>query len=75
MDRRHIKTILKNIDKLERELYTNYTSQEIYDAIVELLDKDRYKTFTPNCDLIWNIYSGVQMDLDLDDEYEREDDF
>lgn len=75
MDRRHIKTILKNIDKLERELYTNYTSQEIYDAIVELEDKDRYKTYTPNCDLIWNIYSGVQMDLALDDEYEREDEF
>ena len=73
MDRRHIKTILKNIDKLERELYTNYTSQEIYDTIVELLDKDRYKTYTPYCDLIWNIYTSVQMDLDLDDEYERGD--
>lgn len=40
MDRRHIKTILKNIDKLERELYTNYTSKEIYDAIIELEKKE-----------------------------------
>ena len=72
MNKRHLKTILKTIGKLEIELYRDYTSQEIYDALNEL-EKEGLKS--NGCDLLWVIYDGVASDLDLDDEYEREDEF
>lgn len=50
-------TIIKQIDKLERELYTNYDDKTIKEAIEKCIDT--HKIETNGCDLVWVIYTGV----------------
>lgn len=57
-------TIIKQIDKLERELYTNYSDKIIKEAI-EKCERDK-TIHTNNCDLISVIYEGVTNNITLD---------
>ena len=62
---KRVETIIKQIDKLERELYTNYDDKTIKEAIEKC---ERNKTIhTNNCDLISVIYEGVTNNIILDD--------
>ena len=61
-----IKTILKQIDDLEKELFTNYNSREI--AIeIEKMHKDANNYFGMSDGLLSVIYDGVYNDLELNE--------
>lgn len=58
-------TIIKTISKLEHDLYINYTSKEIKDAIEKC---ERNNLISTSCDdLISVIYEGVTSDIALDE--------
>lgn len=60
---RRVKTIIREISKLEKELFHNYTSEQIKEAIEEC---EEDKTIPISCDdLISVIYEGVTGDIDL----------
>ncbi len=54
---KRIETIIKEIDELERELYTNYDFQTIEKEMDKMFKNHEIKS--NGCDLIWVIYSGV----------------
>lgn len=55
-------TIIIQIDKLERELYTNYNPKQIKEAIEKC---EKNKTINSNgCDLISVLYEGAINELD-----------
>ena len=67
---KRVTTILKEIDKLEHELYRNYTEKEIYDALNKL-EEDGYKFSLTS--LLNVIYTSVESYLMLDEEFPDED--
>lgn len=57
-----VETIIKEIDRLERELYTNYNPKQIKETI-EKCEKEH--TISSNgCDLITVLYEGAINELD-----------
>lgn len=66
---KRISTIVRMIDELEKELYTNYSSQEIYDGI---LKEEKKKPFWGgSTGLISVISEGTYNDVILDEEIEN----
>lgn len=55
-------TIITEINKLEKELYKNYTPKEIKRAIEKC--EETKKTHSNNCDLISVLYEGAINELD-----------
>ena len=63
---KRVETIIKQIDKLERELYTNYDYATIKKIMRKMLDN--HEVETNGCDLVWVIYSGVDDYVNSEEE-------
>lgn len=62
-----ISTIVRMIDNLEKELYTNYTSEQIYNGIIK---EEKKKTFYGgSTGLISVIAEGTYNDIILEREF------
>lgn len=59
-----VTTILKQINELENELYSNYTDKDILEGF-DKLDKQKY--FYSATSLIYVIATGVQENLKIDE--------
>ena len=64
---KRISTIIRTIDNLEKELYTNLTSKQIYDAIVK--EEKKQKFFGGSTGLISVIAEGTYNDVILENEF------
>ena len=64
---KQIKTILKQIDDLERELYTNYSAREIVNEMDSLEETEYSKFYGISDGLLSVIYDGAYNDIELED--------
>lgn len=62
---KRVETIIQQINKLEIELYRNYTDKQIKEAIEKCEANNKIKS--NNCDLISVIYEGVTNNIQLDE--------
>lgn len=64
--KRRIETILKHIDDLERELYTNYNAREIFEVLEKMSDNN-FKFYGISDGLLSVIYDETYNDMELED--------
>jgi hypothetical protein len=64
-----VSTIVRTIDKLEKELYTNYTNEEIYNGIIK---EEAKKPFWGGLTGLVNVIAeGTYNDVTIEKEFEK----